>query len=127
MTIEEAIKIHRCEILGKDVKRITVRRSHVFKDTVVALSKFEDSSNLRVMFVGDPCIDQGGPRREYFMLLLKEICNNNIILKGPPYSRMIKHSPAAFQVTTCLFFNKFLLEFDYKGPIYSDSSATKSS
>jgi len=98
VTIEEAIKIHRCEILGKDVKRITVRRSHVFKDTVVALSKFEDNSNLRVMFVGEPCIDQGGPRREYFMLLLKEICNNNIILKGPPYSRMIKHSPPAFQV-----------------------------
>ena len=32
------------------------------------------------------------------MLLLKEICNNNLILKGPPVSRMIKHSPAAFQV-----------------------------
>ena len=57
LTIEEAIKRHRIELLGTNVKRITVRRSHIFKDTVTALSTFEDNSNLRVMFVGEPCID----------------------------------------------------------------------
>ena len=36
-------------------------------------STFDMSKILTVVFVGEPSVDEGGPRREFFRLALKEI------------------------------------------------------
>ena len=82
------LQAHRSQILDDDdgeasTRRITVRRKHLLEDTMKSLRRtpWESSKHLKVVFIGEPGVDDGGPRREYFRLLLAEIGNNNSFLK----------------------------------------------
>ena len=68
----------------EDFQRITVRRSHFFLDTFRAFSKssFNVSKLLKVVFVGESSVDSGGPRREFFQLLMKEAFTESGIFAG---------------------------------------------
>ena len=83
--------------------RVTVRRGCILEDTLVALrSGFDEKKHFRVRFLGEPAVDAGGPRREYFMLLMGAIGNNSALVDGPPNRRVLRHNASAFQVTpTC--------------------------
>ncbi len=50
-------------------QRISVRRNYVFKDAMRAFSK--PKFNVAVCFVGEPSVDDGGPHRQLFQLLIK--------------------------------------------------------
>ncbi len=52
-----------------------VRRSNLRLDTMRAFSRptFNVSNLLKVIFVGEPSVDDGGPCREFFLLIMKEI------------------------------------------------------
>ena len=40
------------------------------EDTIFSLrAGFNEQKHLRVRFIGEPAVDEGGPRREFFMLL----------------------------------------------------------
>jgi hypothetical protein len=41
---------------------------------------FDGSLHFRVTFMGDPAVDQGGPKREYFMLFMGSIANSGSLL-----------------------------------------------
>ena len=51
--------------------RIKVRRHHVWEDTMIKLQRDENAINnpIKVQFIGEPAVDQGGPSREYFGLI----------------------------------------------------------
>ena len=70
----------------EDFQRIHVRRSHLFHDAFRAFSRstFDISKMLRVCFIGDASIDDGGPRREFFSLLLREIFVKSGLFYGWP-------------------------------------------
>ena len=58
--------------------RIKVRRSHVWEDASLKLRRCSESDLnklIKVQFVGEPAVDEGGPRNEFFSLLHKEISN----------------------------------------------------
>ncbi|WLF79738.1 Putative E3 ubiquitin-protein ligase [Lodderomyces elongisporus] len=57
--------------------RISVRRDHVVQDSLRCLQNNLGSfkKSLRVSFLNEPGIDAGGVRKEWFMLLTKEIFN----------------------------------------------------
>ena len=97
------IKQHRANFLYEDdfnVHCITVRRGHILDDTLVALrSSFDEKKHIRVRFLGEPAMDEGGPRREFFMLLMGAIANSSSLLDGPPNRRVLRHNTSAFQVT----------------------------
>ena len=97
------IKQHRVNFLYEDdfnVHRITVRRGHILDDTLVALrSSFDEKKHIRVRFLGEPAVDEEGPRREFFMLLMGAIANSSSLLDGPPNRRVLRHNTSAFQVT----------------------------
>ena len=59
----------------EDVQRICVRRNSIVADTFRQFSKTttDVSKRLKVVFIGESSIDEGGPRREYLQLALKEI------------------------------------------------------
>lgn len=48
--------------------RIAIRRSSPFADYVAAREKkwFKPKGTLKVTFVGEPAVDDGGPKREFF-------------------------------------------------------------
>ena len=79
--------------------RITVRRTHVFEDTVAILAKgVKETANCQVKFLGEVGIDEGGPRREFFRLLLKAVATDSSLLNGPSDRRVLRHNAMAFQV-----------------------------
>lgn len=61
-------EIARCATrLSTNVKRINIRRRFLWEDFKAARkSKIGPLSNLKVVFVGEPSIDDGGPKRELF-------------------------------------------------------------
>ncbi|KAJ0178719.1 hypothetical protein K1T71_005494 [Dendrolimus kikuchii] len=55
---------------------LTVSRNHIVRDTMTQISSHDTSQlkkPLRVEFVGEEAEDAGGVKKEFFMLLLKEI------------------------------------------------------
>ena len=78
-------------------QRIHVRRSHLVMDTMKAFSKatFDVSKILKVIFVGEPCVDEGGPRREFFQLALKEIFAHSGLFSGWPFNVLPLHNVEA--------------------------------
>lgn len=65
--------------------RFSVCRSHLWKDSIRALSRlsFNSKKAVRVTILGDARVDEGGPGREYFYLTLQCITEDNSISKGP--------------------------------------------
>ena len=65
-------------ILGVAHFTIKIRRDHILEDSLDALVKEGISSDinqkpLRVIFVNEPAIDEGGVKKEFFQLLFKEL------------------------------------------------------
>ena len=82
-----------------EANRVLVRRKHVWKDAIRALSKysFDCHKSVQVTFVGEEAVDEGVPRREFFHLALEEMANDNTIVQGPPTSRSFMHNVQALQ------------------------------
>ncbi len=38
----------------------------------------------KVVFVGEPCVDQGGPLREFFTLTMREMVTKSGLFEGAP-------------------------------------------
>lgn len=70
----------------EDKQRISIRRSHVFKDAARAFSKstFNVSKLLKVTIVGEQSVDDGGPRRELFQVLMREAFTLSGLFVGWP-------------------------------------------
>lgn len=110
-----------------DALCITVRRGSILDDTIFALRPgFDEKKHIKVRFLGElfwvgplvlaqhstmnvhcqlfhpfagePGIDEGGPKREFFMLLLNAISNKSSLLEGSPTRRVLRHNTSAFQV-----------------------------
>jgi hypothetical protein len=55
-------------ISKKDQKRLNVRRKHLWVDFKQACVRYklDPSTPIRIVFLGEPAIDDGGPKREFF-------------------------------------------------------------
>ena len=101
VTTADVIKQHKAKFLYEDdhiAYCITVRRNHILEDAFVAIRSSFEKKHIRVCFIGEPDIDEGGPRREFLMLLMGAVGNRSSLLEGPPNRRVIKHNTSAFQV-----------------------------
>ena len=87
---------HRSALLANDpdkTYRIKVRRRHIWEDALHQFKyKYSPPLHLHVTFLGEPAVDEGGPLREFFGLLLCEISHNNALLCGKVYSRLPTHN-----------------------------------
>lgn len=79
--------------------RVLIRRNHVWKDALRALSKctFDCHKSVHVTFVGEEAVDEGGPSREFFHLALEGLANDNMLFQGPSNSRSFVHNVQALQ------------------------------
>ena len=55
-------------------------------------SGLDFSKHLRVVFVGEPAVDDGGPLREFLYILMKALASSNTIFCGPDETRMPQHN-----------------------------------
>jgi hypothetical protein len=60
------------------IKRISISRENILEDSIIHFKKHNDNlpPQVRVCFDGEPAIDAGGPRREYFTILLKSLVSS---------------------------------------------------
>ena len=72
---------------NEDVQRIHVRRASVFSDALRQFSKptFDVSKLLQVWFIGEEAVDEGGPRREFFNLLMHDIFKSELFAGFPDH------------------------------------------
>ena len=58
----------------QDKQLLFIRRREIVKDTIIAFAKsnFDVSKMLRVTFIGEASVDNGGPRCEFSSSLLKK-------------------------------------------------------
>ena len=70
---------------NEDVQQVHIRRSHVLADAFRYFSKetFCTDKILKVQFFGESAVDDGGPRREFFHLLLHEIFKSSLFTGYP--------------------------------------------
>ena len=81
----------------EDRQRISVRRSHEFKDAVRAFSKptFNVSKLLKVISISEQSVDDGGPRKELFEVLMRESFTSSGLFVGWPCHVIPIHSVQA--------------------------------
>ena len=70
--IREVISNLRQYVDMKNINRISIRRRYAYQDYVDAVARqkrrkrFNQNGMLKVTFIGEPAVDDGGPRREFF-------------------------------------------------------------
>lgn len=98
---------------------IAVRRRHLWKDSKLVLSRPNNkySMGMRVTFVSEAAVDEGGPRREYFRLVIAEIANNNALFDGAIHRRVLRHNLIELQHESYLIVGRIIaLSLIYGGP-----------
>ena len=68
----------------EDFQRIHIRRKTLYTDALRAFShsSFNPSRMLRVTFIGEAAIDDGGPQREFFLFLMKDVFSISGLFTG---------------------------------------------
>ena len=76
ITTIQAVLASLQENTGKEAVLINIRRKALWKDFVNAKDKFKIMPNqpIRVVFLGEPAVDDGGPKREFFSGMHKLMC-----------------------------------------------------
>ena len=96
VTLSTLLRSHRFRNLPSnpnESQRIIIRRKHVWEDALHQLKcGFDVHKHPKVTFVGEPAVDDGGPRREFFHLLIGSIAGNNHLFCGDETSRVPMHN-----------------------------------
>ena len=108
-----------------------VSRSNILDDALAVISKpgINFQKPLRVMFKGEPGIDEGGVRKEFFQLLIKELFNPNYAMftfnekNVMYYLNGLSHEPNInFELIGILMalaiYNNIILDVSYPLAIY---------
>ena len=89
----------QCNTSGNKI-RLKVRRSCLWEDTLAKMKRVNpDCLNgiVTVQFIGEPAVDEGGPRKELFFLVHKYMQQSSSLFTGPPTSRRLVHNMIALQ------------------------------
>ena len=112
MNAGDVLKEHRISLINPDDQgefRLTVRRRHIFEDAIKGVMRLEDPSrDIKITFVGERGIDEGGPKREFFQLFLAELCSQGTLFTGPLEKRVLLHNTIALQKEVFLAAGKLI-------------------
>ena len=111
--IKHVIQQHQHRVIqpisNETYQRIHVRRTHVFDDARRQVLKptFDVSKMLRLRFVGEAAVDEGGPRREFFHLLLQDTFKSSLFA-GYPNHVVPLHNVEAVSTETYFLVGKMI-------------------
>ena len=94
---------HRQRVLigvdNEEYQRIHIRRAYLLKDAFRQFSKdsFAINKLIRVVFIGEEAVDDGGPRREFFHLLNRDIFTKSGLFAGHPHHVVPLHNVNAVE------------------------------
>ena len=113
-TINNNPQIRLIQLLGGQVNQteiyflLKIRRSHLIEDTLNEVSKpYAKLQNpLKVQFIGEEAVDEGGVSKEFFMLLTRQIFDvgieHTLLPSSPVYSNALSLPQLVYPVTTHL-------------------------
>lgn len=121
VAVSTLLRSHRVKLLPvnpDESQRIVIRRKHVWAD---ALHRFKTGLNvkqyIKITFVGEPAVDQGGPLREFFCILIGDIARNNNLFSGSEISRVPVHNMPELSKKTYYYIGSMLaLSIIHGGP-----------
>ncbi|XP_019859447.1 PREDICTED: G2/M phase-specific E3 ubiquitin-protein ligase-like isoform X1 [Amphimedon queenslandica] len=103
-SVEELLKHHalmKCfvAVIPEDRQNIVVRRKHIWNDVKRSLKRpgFNDNIGLLINFIGEDAHDAGGPRREFFRLVMSSMSRDGNLFTGPPSNKTLTHNVIALQ------------------------------
>ena len=86
LSVQELLQAQRVKYLPvsrDECQRFHVRRRHVLDDSFLRFNAgFKENKYIKVTFAAEAAVDEGGPLREYFRLLLGEIAKKNQCFVG---------------------------------------------
>ena len=91
IAIKHIIMQHQARVISsnndEDVQCVRIRRSNVLSDSLRQFSRrsFDISKMIKVNFIGEEAVDLGGPRREFFHLLMQEIFQSQYFTGYPDH------------------------------------------
>ena len=64
-------------------RRLTISRASVFEDSVALFKQrdFDFSVPIKITFEGEPAVDGGGPVRQFFTILLRELLSPSLSVR----------------------------------------------
>ena len=64
-------------------KRLTISRASVFEDSVALFKQrdFDFTVPIKITFDGEPAIDGGGPVREFYTILIRELLSPSLTVR----------------------------------------------
>ena len=98
--IKHVLQQHQARVLTsideEDVQLIHIRRPYLLSDALRQFTKssFDVQKMLKVRFIGEEAVDAGGPRREFFHLVLKEAFRSSLF-QGYPLRTIPFHNVEA--------------------------------
>ena len=91
--------LQRLKPRSSSPQRLTIMRENVFEDSIAFFKQrnFDFTVPLKITFENEPAIDGGGPVREYFILLTRNLLSSSttVYLRdethafSPSYSRLL--------------------------------------
>ena len=111
-----------------DVQRIIIHRKHVWEDTIRKLkSGLNVNKPIKVSFVGESAVDEGGPLREYLSILIASIASNNNLFQGDAQRRLPRPNLAELEKKSYYYVGMCIaMTFVHGGPnpaFFSSSTA----
>ncbi|KAK4533821.1 hypothetical protein CCYA_CCYA19G4703 [Cyanidiococcus yangmingshanensis] len=83
---------------------LSVRRDHIVSDTLACISTMDTRDllkPLRVEFIGEPAVDEGGVRKEYMMMLMEKLLSPDYgMFVYDAETRYIWFNPHSFESTS---------------------------
>ena len=121
MSIDAILHRQKVKMLPVDrseYQQIVVRRKHLWED---ALHRFQSGINfrkyIRVTFVGEPAVDDGGPLRDFFHRLMGAIATNNCLFHGEEDCRVPAPNVTALEKRTYQYVGEMIaVSFIHGGP-----------
>ena len=118
--MSKAIKDQRIKYLPVDKEqytRIVVCRKHLWDDAMSHIKSLDECKHIRVTFIGEPAVDEGGPLREFLHLLTAEIARKIMISSSVEYKSVPQHSVMELENQTYYAVGKSLaLSLMHGGP-----------
>ena len=96
--VADILKTHSLVNVSDDEScKVKVRRTHIWGDSLKVFRRVDLKRKLKVTFIGEAGVDDGGPRREYLRLVMIAMAEQNYLLDGPTHRRILRHNVLAVE------------------------------
>ena len=96
--VADILKTHSLVNVSDDEScKVKVHRTHIWGDSLKVFRRVDLKRKLKVTFIGEAGVDDGGPRREYLRLVMNAMAEQIYLLDGPTHRRILRHNVLAVE------------------------------